>query len=130
MTEYKEQNLIEILEYIDPVKLDYQEWVNVGMALKHSGYTAADWDAWSKKTAKRYHPASAFRSGAALTARLIRLLPAPLFSLPGIRVGSHIAKKAMNLAGMPLSAARRSLSLLTRAGWRLRKSWSPSSGTL
>ena len=31
-------NLEELLEYIDPASLSYQEWVNVGMALKEEGY--------------------------------------------------------------------------------------------
>ena len=48
-------NLIELLEYIDPVMLTYQEWVNVGMALKHEGYTASDWDNWSRRDSERYH---------------------------------------------------------------------------
>ena len=43
-----EHNLTELLKYIDPATLDYQEWVNVGMALKEEGYTAFDWDSWSK----------------------------------------------------------------------------------
>ena len=30
-------DLIEILDHIDPALLDYQEWVNVGMALKDEG---------------------------------------------------------------------------------------------
>ena len=30
-------NLLEILEHINPAMLDYQEWVNVGMALKDEG---------------------------------------------------------------------------------------------
>ena len=38
------ENLLEILEYIDPSKLDYQQWVNVGMALKDEGYSCKDWD--------------------------------------------------------------------------------------
>ena len=41
-------NLLELLEYINPATLDYQEWVNVGMALKHEGYTVQDWDLWSQ----------------------------------------------------------------------------------
>ena len=41
-------NLLELLEYINPATLDYQEWVNVGMALKHEGHTVQDWDLWSQ----------------------------------------------------------------------------------
>ena len=48
-------NLVELLEYIEPSFLDYQDWVNVGMALKYEGYTVQDWDDWSKRDANRYH---------------------------------------------------------------------------
>lgn len=48
-------DLLEIIEYINPADLDYQEWINVGMALKHEGYSASDWDAWSRRDIGRYH---------------------------------------------------------------------------
>lgn len=48
-------DLLEILEHIDPAKLDYQQWVNVGMALKDEGYSPADWDKWSSRDTARYH---------------------------------------------------------------------------
>ncbi|MBQ8884112.1 MAG: AAA family ATPase [Oscillospiraceae bacterium] len=48
-------NLLKILSYIDPADCDYQEWVNVGMALKHEGYSVSDWDNWSRRDVKRYH---------------------------------------------------------------------------
>ena len=47
--------LLELIRYIDPADLAYQDWVNVGMALKHEGFSAADWDAWSRRDAGRYH---------------------------------------------------------------------------
>lgn len=47
-------DLIKALEYINPELCSYQEWVNVGMALKLEGYTVADWDRWSMAD-KRYH---------------------------------------------------------------------------
>lgn len=49
------QDLLQILDYIDPSQLEYQEWTNVGMALKEAGYTAADWDRWSQRDISRYH---------------------------------------------------------------------------
>lgn len=55
----REQNLIEFLEYIDPSILSYQEWINVGMALKYEGYTANDWDVWSQSD-NRYKPGECF----------------------------------------------------------------------
>lgn len=48
-------DLAEIIEYINPAELDYQEWVNVGMALKHEGCSVSVWDAWSRKDIGRYH---------------------------------------------------------------------------
>ena len=47
--------LLELIGYIDPADLAYQDWVNVGMALKHEGFSAADWDAWSRRDTGRYH---------------------------------------------------------------------------
>lgn len=43
MTELK-----EVLKHIPPSELDYQEWLTVGMALKHEGYSVSDWDSWSR----------------------------------------------------------------------------------
>lgn len=48
-------DLLKIIQYINPADLDYQEWINVGMALKQEGYTVADWDAWSQRDPRRYH---------------------------------------------------------------------------
>ncbi len=48
-------NLTEILQYINPATCSYQEWINVGMALKHEGYSVRDWDAWSAADTSRYH---------------------------------------------------------------------------
>lgn len=52
---------LELLQHIDPAQLDYQDWVNVGMALKDAGYTASDWDRWSQRDAGRYHQGECFR---------------------------------------------------------------------
>jgi RecA-family ATPase len=54
-------DLIALLEYVDPSMLDYQEWLNVGMALKKEGHTASDWDEWSRRDGGRYHPGECFR---------------------------------------------------------------------
>ena len=48
-------DLRDLLRYIDPSSLNYQEWVNVGMALKHEGYSVYDWDSWSARDGARYH---------------------------------------------------------------------------
>lgn len=54
-------DLIPLLKFIDPASLDYQEWLNVGMALKHEGYTASDWDTWSTQDGARYRPGECFK---------------------------------------------------------------------
>lgn len=48
--------LTECLKYIDPASLDYQTWLNVGMALKEEGCPCSVWDDWS-----RYHPGECSR---------------------------------------------------------------------
>lgn len=53
-------DLTELLEYIDPSTLSYQEWTNVGMALKHENYDASVWDEWSRNDS-RYHDGECFR---------------------------------------------------------------------
>ena len=57
----KQINLLELLPYISPEECNYSEWVAVGMALKEGGYTAADWDDWSRRDYARYHPGECFR---------------------------------------------------------------------
>lgn len=49
-------DLLPLLSYIHPGDLSYHEWVNVGMALKEAGYSASDWDDWSRTDPGRYHP--------------------------------------------------------------------------
>lgn len=57
----QQTDLLEILGHVDPSRLDYQGWVSVGMALKEEGYSAADWEAWSRADAGRYHPGECMR---------------------------------------------------------------------
>lgn len=54
------EDLKELLNYIDPSKLDYNGWIQVGMALKHEGYYCSDWDAWSRLDTSRYHDGECF----------------------------------------------------------------------
>ncbi|MCI1904606.1 MAG: AAA family ATPase [Enterococcaceae bacterium] len=48
-------DLLELLDYIDLGGLNYQEWINVGMALKEEGYSAEDWEQWSAGDSGRFH---------------------------------------------------------------------------
>lgn len=48
-------DLREVLENINPAALDYQDWLNVGMALQQEGYPVSVWDEWSRQDYGRYH---------------------------------------------------------------------------
>lgn len=50
-----EFDLRPLLAYIPPADLNYQDWMNVGFALKHEGYDFSDWDSWSQSD-PRYKP--------------------------------------------------------------------------
>ena len=52
----KKQDLLEILEYIDPAGLCYMEWCTVGMALQQEGYDVSAWENWSARDSARFHP--------------------------------------------------------------------------
>ncbi len=45
----------EILSFIDPGSLSYTEWLNVGMALQSEGYAVDLWEDWSRRDYGRYH---------------------------------------------------------------------------
>lgn len=47
--------ILDALSAIDPSDLSYQEWVDVGMALKHEGLPCSAWEEWSRND-RRYHP--------------------------------------------------------------------------
>lgn len=49
-------DLLEVLNNIDPAKLDYSAWLSVGMALDQEGYSVEIWDTWSQRDPGRYHP--------------------------------------------------------------------------
>lgn len=47
--------LLSALSAIDPAGLTYEEWAQVGMALKREGVDCREWDAWSARDPARYH---------------------------------------------------------------------------
>lgn len=48
-------SVLEALDFIDVSSLNYQEWIQIGMALKAEGYDCNVWDNWSRGD-ERYHP--------------------------------------------------------------------------
>ena len=55
------QKIQEALDHIDPCRLNYQEWIEVGMALKAEGMPVAMWDSWSMRDMDRYKPGTCLR---------------------------------------------------------------------
>lgn len=47
-----EINIAEYLEHIPCSSLDYQQWINVGMALKLEGYPCSLWESWSRQDSR------------------------------------------------------------------------------
>lgn len=45
----------EAMDAMSAAECDYQEWLNVGMALKDAGGTCEEWEAWSAADPMRYH---------------------------------------------------------------------------
>ena len=54
--ERSQYDLLEVLDHIEPAELDYQQWLNIGMALDLEGYSVDVWDNWSRRDSGRYHP--------------------------------------------------------------------------
>lgn len=47
--ERSQYDLLEVLDHIEPAELDYQQWLNIGMALDLEGYSVDVWDNWSRR---------------------------------------------------------------------------------
>ena len=63
-------NILEALKQIDVSNLSYQEWINIGMALKAEGYDCSVWDDWSQND-NRIKSMNVIGNGGALLAPLI-----------------------------------------------------------
>lgn len=50
------QNILDALNALNPCDCDYQQWTDVGMALKAEGFPCSVWDDWSSRDSARYHP--------------------------------------------------------------------------
>lgn len=56
--------LLGAVDAIDPSTCTYEEWCEVGMALHESGFSADDWDRWSRRDAARWHEGECARKWA------------------------------------------------------------------
>lgn len=59
--------ITELLNFIDPTALDYEEWLKVGFALKEEGFSVSVWDEWSRRDARRYHSGECLRKWSSFT---------------------------------------------------------------
>ena len=50
------EKALACLETLDCSRLDYDGWLRVGMALENAGCSAADWERWSARDGKKFHP--------------------------------------------------------------------------
>ena len=88
--EQNQYDLLEVLSHIEPAGLDYQQWVNVGMALEIEGYGVEVWEAWSRKDPAGIILGNAGRNGPASMA--VRLLSPEgrSYSMQGNRGGRRL----------------------------------------
>ena len=87
-------DLRELLPYIDPVRLSYQEWLEVGMGLHEAGYTPEDWESWSRNDPDRFCPGECARKWASF-----RGTDSPI-------TGGTIVKMAMDGGWKPAASGR------------------------
>ena len=73
MSESKYDILGDVLPAIDPALLDYQQWVDVGFALKDGGFSAQDWEDWSRRDTRRYHPGECLKKWGTIRASGVTL---------------------------------------------------------
>lgn len=93
------KDMLALLPHIDPAALDYQDWLNVGMALKDAGAPVTAWDSWSARDTARYHFGECAQKWAS-------------FNGSGLRVGAGtLITLAMDQGWRPESDSRESRAL-------------------
>lgn len=73
-------DILKALEYINPAQLTYQEWINVGMALRHEGCSVLDWDNWSRNDS-RYHDGECIKKWESFHGSEIPITKATIFKM-------------------------------------------------
>lgn len=98
--EHNQYDLLEVLEQIEPAELDYQQWLNVGMALELEGYSVDTWDAWSRKDPGRYHSGECRKSGPDFPVPALLSQEEPLYSMRESRDGRLLMTREPPWDGM------------------------------
>lgn len=75
------RDILQALDCIDPAALDYQDWLNVGMALKLEGYPVHIWEDWSRNDTARFHEGECARKWAGFNGNATPVTAGTVFML-------------------------------------------------
>ena len=75
------RDILQALDCIDPAALDYQDWLNVGMALKLEGYPVHVWEDWSRNDTARFHEGECARKWAGFNGNATPVTAGTVFML-------------------------------------------------
>ena len=92
------RDLLQALDCIDPAALDYQEWLNVGMALKLEGYPVHIWEDWSRNDTARFHEGECARKWAGFNGNATPVTAGTVFMLAKQHGWKPAAKDVHELA--------------------------------
>lgn len=92
------RDLLQALDCIDPAALDYQDWLNVGMALKLEGYPVHIWEDWSRNDTARFHEGECARKWAGFNGNATPVTAGTVFMLAKQHGWKPAAKDVHELA--------------------------------
>ena len=92
------RDILKALDCIDPAALDYQEWLNVGMALKLEGYPVHIWEDWSRNDTARFHEGECARKWAGFNGNATPVTAGTVFMLAKQHGWKPAAKDVHELA--------------------------------
>ena len=75
------RDILKALDCIDPAALDYQDWLNIGMALKLEGYPVHIWEDWSRNDTARFHEGECARKWAGFNGNATPVTAGTVFML-------------------------------------------------
>lgn len=92
------RDILKALDCIDPAALDYQDWLNVGMALKLEGYPVHVWEDWSRNDTARFHEGECARKWAGFNGNATPVTAGTVFMLAKQHGWKPAAKDVHELA--------------------------------
>ncbi|WP_159822562.1 AAA family ATPase [Negativicoccus succinicivorans] len=92
------RDILKALDCIDPAALDYQDWLNVGMALKLEGYPVHIWEDWSRADTARFHEGECTRKWAGFNGNATPVTAGTVFMLAKQHGWKPAAKDVHELA--------------------------------